>query len=263
MSRLTIGQKATRVLGFLMGLRNRRVAMILAAHGFGEADLKEGWRRMAALTEGRLDGALPPADADPTLLANLDAWENKWFPILNASLSARFPAAHRNLFRNLAQTEGPEVVVSVKTLLNRLDALGKTGEDREVRDLCERRGLNKKVMDEARQLLEKLATIDETPEPKAAITPEQDALLDAQLWSWYREWSAIARAVITDRRALRALGFLTERGTPVSEEEEDEEEDEADEAATPRAGGANGPVAPGMPGSDPFLEEEEEPTHNA
>ena len=32
------------------------------------------------------------------------------------------------------------------------------------------------------------------------------------LWTWYREWSGIARARITDRRLLRSMGFLRYRG---------------------------------------------------
>ena len=27
------------------------------------------------------------------------------------------------------------------------------------------------------------------------------------MWRWYKEWSAVARAVISDRRQLTALGF--------------------------------------------------------
>lgn len=267
MAKLTIGQKAVRVLGFLMGLRNRRVARVLAAHGLTEADVADGWARLAALTKGRLGASTSTADADPAIVAKLDAFENKWFPILSASLLARFPKAHEKIFRNLAQTEGVEVIVSVGTLIERIDALGKTGEDAHVRALIEKRGLSKNLLDEAKRLLKEAGTMDTSPEDPSYVSPEQDALLDENLWAWYREWSTIARAVITDRRSLRALGFLSDRGTPVSDDEADEEEtdDEEEEPApaTPRARATNGAPAipPGMPGSDPFIDdEEEEPT---
>jgi len=37
------------------------------------------------------------------------------------------------------------------------------------------------------------------------------------MWTWYLEWSAIARGVIRDRRQLRALGFA--RGASTNSEE--------------------------------------------
>lgn len=47
------------------------------------------------------------------------------------------------------------------------------------------------------------------------MKPAEDAL-----WSWYLEWSTIARTVITDRRLLRRLGFLrVVRGANGTEEE--------------------------------------------
>ena len=56
MAKLTIGQKAERVLELLMGLRHPRVASTLAAYGFTEADLKSAtsgwWRRRVALAIG-------------------------------------------------------------------------------------------------------------------------------------------------------------------------------------------------------------------
>lgn len=268
MAKLTIGQKAVRVLGFLLGLRNRRVARVLAAHGLTEADVADGWARLAALTKGRLGAPASAADADPALVAKLDLFENKWFPILSASLLARFPKAHDKIFRNLSQTEGVEVLITVGTLLERIDALGTTGEDAEVRALIERRGLSQVLIDEAKRLLKEAGTLDTSPDDPSIVSPEEDALLDERLWAWYREWSTIARAVITDRRSLRALGFLSDRGTAVGDDEaeDEEEEDTEEEPASPRARATNGgpAIPPGMPGSDPFLEEEEEePPHNA
>jgi hypothetical protein len=39
MARLTLGQKADRVLKLLLGLRNARIAEALSAHGFTNEDL--------------------------------------------------------------------------------------------------------------------------------------------------------------------------------------------------------------------------------
>ena len=54
MAKLTIGQKAERVLELLMGLRHPRVASTLAAYGFTEADLNDGWNRLRTVWGKRL-----------------------------------------------------------------------------------------------------------------------------------------------------------------------------------------------------------------
>lgn len=271
MSKTTIGQKATRVLGFLLGLRNPRVAWVLGAHGFTKDELALGWQLLQALTRGRLDGTPGASEPDPTLLAELDAWENKWFPIIAASLRTRFPAAHGMVFNNLAQTEGVEVIISVGTLLERLASLGDVERGHEARALLEQRGLTEQVLAEGKRLLTALGSFDPTAESSPLVTEEEEAARETNLWNWYLEWSGIARAAIHDRRALRALGFLTERGGVLVEVDDGSGVD-AGAATDPSAGTATGaatgaspvvaapprpgngapPAAPGMPGSDPF-----------
>lgn len=75
----------------LLGLRNARVAEAPPQYGFTENDLAEGWRRLEALTCGRLQ-ARAAVKQDPAPLARLDEWENRWFPIAGATLRGRFPA---------------------------------------------------------------------------------------------------------------------------------------------------------------------------
>jgi hypothetical protein len=219
--RMTLGQKANRVLQFLLGLRVHSIATALAAHGFGEADLSRGWELLRGLSVGRL-GVPSGTATDPTLVTNLDAWENKWFPIASATLASNHAAAHEAVFRNLAQTSGPEVIVTVGILLDRIDALPKAkdqgglGTDgAAARALLTKRGLTADVMDEARAILAQAAAVETAEEERveAASDPQSE---DA-MWRWYLEWSQIARAVLTDRRELRALGFLrrTESGEDV------------------------------------------------
>jgi hypothetical protein len=111
---LSLGEKAQRVLKLLLGLRNPRVASPLAAYGFTEADMEEGWALLRALGQGRLD-RLPVGPRDADVIQKLDTWENLWFPIIDASLYRHFPATHARLFLNLSQTEGAEVAISVQT----------------------------------------------------------------------------------------------------------------------------------------------------
>ena len=87
---LSLGEKAQRVLRLLMGLRNPRVSLALAAYGFSEADLNEGWTLLQALGRGKLS-TIPFESTNLNLIEQLDAWENQWFPIAMASLCVLRP----------------------------------------------------------------------------------------------------------------------------------------------------------------------------
>ncbi len=50
------------------------------------------------------------------------------------------------------------------------------------------------------------------------------------MWSWYEEWSTVARQAIHDRRLLRAMGFLLASGAPVPDDSPTEEDASDDEA---------------------------------
>ncbi|GAB5543295.1 MAG: hypothetical protein SangKO_030550 [Sandaracinaceae bacterium] len=233
MAKLTIGGKAHRVLRFLLGVRNRRVSRVLQRHGFDQEELERGWTLLRNLSAGRLNSQ--PSALDPALMGALDVWENRWFPIAEATLTARAPAARDLVFRNLSRTEGPAVVISVGTFLERLEALpraaaadGGLGEDGEsARELLARRGLTEEVVAEARSLLERVGSIEPPEEPE----PEDHAADEAaeqELWTWYLEWSAIARVAISDRRLLRSLGFLRYKSQASGAEDEDESDDPED-----------------------------------
>jgi hypothetical protein len=235
MARLTLGQKADRVLKLLLGLRNPRIAESLAAHGFSDADLAEGWALLQGVTRTRLDSAPTTNSVDPTSLQKLDEWENKWFPVASATLKRRAPEVHAWVFRNLSQTEGEAVVVSVGTFLERLEALTKKKSEggygpggKEAKKLLETRGLTKEAVGEAKALLERLGAIV-TPSPpspgdkKAKAQEAKFAEAEAALWAYYLEWSEIIRTAIKDRKLLRQLGFLRPTGGSSATGGDDEE----------------------------------------
>jgi hypothetical protein len=268
MSRLSVGQKASRVLQFILGLRDPEIAASLSVHGFTDDDLADGWKKMAALTEGRL-GVTVPATLDVNALAMLDAWENKWFPIATASMRARYPEVYQRVFLNLSQTEGPEVMLSVGTFLGRLKELQGTPDGKPVLELLAKRGINDSVIADAEGLLKKLQTVDRGAQVKRTVTPEEETARETALWTWYREWGSIARVVITSRRQLRELGFLDDHGHSTSDpgSEDDAVQSPAPkgttEAPAPVAIGMNPAqsapqqrVAAGMPGSSPFCDDE-------
>ncbi|AUX34680.1 MULTISPECIES: hypothetical protein [Sorangium] len=221
MARLTLRQKAVRVLQLLMGLRRDEIAAALVAHGFTDADLAEGWRLLQGLTRPRLDIDVRPSAPEPDLIAALDGWENRWFPIAAATLKRRHPEVHAWMFRNLGQTEGAAVVVSVGTFVERWDQLarrkdkGGPGRDgREARKLLAWRGITREVVDEARELLARAEKVEPAGD-RSPADPENDGeQAEADLWGWYLEWSAVVRSAIQDRKLLRELGYLRPSGRP-------------------------------------------------
>lgn len=221
--KLTVGQKAMRVAMFLIGLRYVAIAQRMARHGLTLAVRRQGWGYMQALSSGRLN--LPDRLPNPKVLRELDDWENMWFPIIEATLLANFPVAHELVFRNLAQSSGAAVVFVVGNLIGRIDGLSRAEseggvgevEAARIKALLATRGIDEAVLAEGRAMLAKLeeAEVDSRLE---GMTPEEEAAAEDAMWKWYLEWSAIARVVITDRRQLRALGFLRNSSGQVVED---------------------------------------------
>ncbi|WP_437508280.1 hypothetical protein [Sorangium sp. So ce1099] len=238
MAKLTIGQKAERVLLLLMGLRKNKVAAALVAHGFSDDDLSEGWRLLQRVTRTRLGFVATAAATDTGLINEIDAWENKWFPIASATLKRHTPQAHAFLFRNLTQTEGAAVLVSVSTFVERWESLGKSkekggpdAEGDEARKILAKRGLTKAVIDEAKQLLARAGKLESIADvPPAAASDEDFDRAEQQLWDWYLEWSTIVQTAIKDRRILRELGFRRTGSAKAAAAEEPDGGEEADEA---------------------------------
>ena len=227
MATMTIGDKAARVLKLMMGLRNKRIAHVMAAHGFTSADKAEGWKLLQAVGSGKL-GATDDVPAQTNILAKLDAWENRWFPIAYATLERRFPAVHAQVFNKLTQTSGIELLVTVRTLLDRIEAMGKGEgafgpEGPAAKALLESRGFTSSVISEANALIDEAAAYDPgTGKTPAEEQAEGEALTkaEADLWAWYLEWSQIARVAITQRSLLKEMGFLSSRGRSGGEEED-------------------------------------------
>ncbi|MBX3185421.1 MAG: hypothetical protein KF819_00335 [Labilithrix sp.] len=230
--KLSIGEKATRVLKLILGLRNPRVAALMAAYGFTDADFEEGWRLLHGVSRVKLGidarVGLPNPDADT--IERLDAWENRWFPVAAASLERRFPSLHAQLFKNLSQTSGPAVAVGVRTFVDRFDdlAAGAYGpEGAAAVELLRGRGLTEAVVDDARTLLEavaKRAPID----LDADVDKEAIAKAESDLWAWYLEWSQIARVAITQRVLLKQMGFIASKSksSPPGAPDDDDERDD-------------------------------------
>lgn len=234
MARLSIGQKAHRVLKFLMGLRHPQVASALQRFGFGDAQLREGWILLSAVTSARLNERV--FMADPKATTELDDFENVWFPVAKAVLQHTHPAMAEMLFLNLSQTAGKEVAVSVGTFLSRLRQMergqGAFGpEGRRARRLLADHGLDEETVVEAESIVERLMQAREPAEQ--APSPEDREAAEEEMWHWYLRWSAIARVAVKDRRLLRGMGFLkNRRATRDGEEEVLADSDQTESATT-------------------------------
>lgn len=236
MARLTYGQKAQRLLVFLLALRHPQIATALAKYRFDDAELATGWALLSAMSKLRLD--LVPT-TDPKLLAELDAWENTWFPVIAAVLQYASPQAYEFVFRNLSQESGPAVVITVRALCERVRMLplpkaegGLGREGKAARDLLERRGLTEAELQSPERILELISKIQPTPLPARDLEAEEAA--ERAMWAWYLQWSAIARVAVKDRRLLKLMGYrktatgqITEPEPP-SDDDTEEDEDDAD-----------------------------------
>ncbi len=215
---LSLGDKATRVLRLLLGLRNQRIASAMALYGLRQEYIDEGWRLLQGLKSVKMD--TPPfGPNDAKVIEELDAWENRWFPVADATLSRRFPAVQARLFLNLSQTEGPQVVISVSTFVERWDQMGKADgpygpEGPKAVDLLATRGLTQGVVEQARALLGSLRkAAPATPPPSPEDQRAEAARAEDALWAWYLEWSRIARTAVKQRVLLHQLGFLSDHSS--------------------------------------------------
>ena len=220
MARLTVYQKAERALRLLIGLRDPRVAAALAARGFGDRELREGWALLRRLSVETFEAAAPaparPGRSRAELLARLDAWESTWFAIASATLGRRAPEVHGWLLRNLARGEGLAVVMTVTTFVARHERLGAPPAEGGLGALGEggraalaERGLTDAVIGEAKALLSELATasapvVGSSEGGKARRDGYAEA--ERELWAWCLEWGAVVRAGVRDRSLLRRLG---------------------------------------------------------
>lgn len=220
MARTTTHDQLARVLRFLSSLTHPQVRAVLGLRGFDEAERALGWAFFDAATGRHVAGQpLATAAAAPStaIIAALDEWENVWFDVMDASLRRSFPDVHQRLIGDLGKAEGLPVVLNVRTVVKRLDALKAEGGERNTAALAllEKRGLGPAEIERARNLLVNIETqtFAEPALPDADADAAHEKAL-AELWGWYLDWTKLARTVVRSRALQLYMGLAEQARRP-------------------------------------------------
>lgn len=225
--------KFFKQLRFLISFNNPKIAALMAARGFDQESLDEGWSllREAAgwmFEIPNTENGILLAD-NSEMLTKLDAWENTWFDVADAALARKFPVIHKKLFANLSKASGFGVDKKIRTFLDRIDDLSKDNDEgaKESLALLEKRGLNTKERDYARQLL--LEVSEKPMSQEIMVDPdviEAKKRAEEKLWAWYVDWRKTARTVVSNEK-LRAIMGIEEsilEDSPVGDAMDDDSE---------------------------------------
>jgi hypothetical protein len=217
-SRQILDDLPGRALKFLSTVsRSKPIHAALAERAYTADEHQEGWELVLQVSGYHLPRGAA-SDEDPEVshaVVELDQWDEPNFRLIHAALARRHPDQDAFVFNNLEPATGAGAVISVSTLLDRLDAL-ESGEERKATRKADHAALatlaKRKITKDERARLRGLvkvalkpAKIEPAAPPVASEADQQKALL--KLWSWYSEWSETARIVITRRDHLIRLGL--------------------------------------------------------
>lgn len=225
-SRQVLDETPGRALKFLSALStNDTVRALLEQRGYGHDDHQEGWRFLLAVTgykRPEAAGVFVPAinTAARDAITELDAWDEPNFRIIRAALERRHPEQAAFVFADsLSAAQGAAAVLSVATLLDRLDALERSDDRKKTRkadhaalDTLSKRGVTAAERKRLRALVDVARNVDRKPEPTpppapapAADEPAEDQRI--KLYQWFREWSEVARGTVRRKDYLILLGL--------------------------------------------------------
>lgn len=241
MSRKTLDETPARVLAFLMGVgKSLPVRAALAQRGYSEKEHQVAWEVLQKVARYAPAGQAITVDiAVRDAVSTLDLWDEPNFACIHATLARKHPDQDRFVFKDLEPKQGAGAVLSVGTMLDRLDAL-ESGPDRHATREDDHAALAtlaaRGYTPEERQRLRGLVKVAQTATLTLTPTPINDddhkkSLVE--LHAWLRDWSATARMVIQRRDYLILLGLSKRKKT--------------------KAGGKNEtiPAAPVLPAASP------------
>lgn len=227
-SDLTLSRTPGKSLTFL-GYAGRTPAVYAALkkNGFTQADLQEGWTLLLA-TGGYVAQAPDPVRDQKTAasLAFVDAWDEPNFRRLRAGIRRKHPAAEEVLFGGLTPGVGTAAILSVTTLLDRVDKL-KEGPHAAALATLEQRGLTPRARAELREhitIAKGMNPPEKEPETgKQAAECQRKKLLALKMW--FDDWAETARTSGLSRYHLINLGLAKRKKSAKNDAVEEFDED--------------------------------------
>ncbi len=191
----------------------------LSAVGFRRADLEEGWALLRDACELVDEELAMPSEVDvASAVTELDAWDERGFLIVEATLTHRYPPQARFLMAGLRATEGPAAVAGVASLLDRLDALERDPLREESREddhaalaALSERGLGPDERARLRGLVTRVAEATRGAVANTRTEAGSQLARLTRLRAWFDEWAQLARAVLRRDEQLVHLGLASRR----------------------------------------------------
>jgi hypothetical protein len=245
--RETLEETALRTLKLLRAIgTSLPIRSALVGVGYEDADHQEGWTLLHAASGYAPTGTADAIDVDVhDAIATLDAWDEDGFRIIRASLSRKFPAIAGEILQGIGPKVGPEAVVGVATLLDRLDALEKR-KDKDAKaamELLAKRGITPAERARLGALVKTAQSVTPVVSEKSAKAESERKKADAThlaalvaLRAWYEEWSEIARSAIKRRDRLILMGLATRKSPTPKQKKSDG--DSSSTPSVPKAAGS-------------------------
>ena len=192
-----------------MGTTHPRILGLLTSYGWTQQERELGWKLLRGACDGRMVMPEMPT-RDREAVERLDELEDRWFPIAGAALAHRCPKIRDEVFLNLSQTDGPEVIITVATLVARIRKLEQgDAQHKEARALLANRGLTDATLAEADTYLQRVEPFGEPQVVDIEELRQSRKGAEDAMWAWYQEWGTIARTAINNRWLLQQLGFVS------------------------------------------------------
>jgi hypothetical protein len=204
-------------LPFLRALATKvETRATLAGCGYTEEEQAYAWKLLLA-SSGYVPAPMPTTDDERARAAivELDAWDEPGFTRIHAALARLHPEQDTFVFAGIEARDGANSVVSVATLLDRLDALQNAPEreptrtaDREALETLRKRGITPaeraRLREQVAMAQRAITPVVPLPEPEQL---EQRMQTLRELRAWYVDWSTTARSVIRRRDHLILMGL--------------------------------------------------------
>ncbi len=217
-----------KALTFLRAIATKvEIRALLFGAGYTQAEQEQGWTWLHVVT-GYVPPSGTPADdaAARAAIAELDEWDEPGLRRIGAALQRLHPAQYEFVFAGLDSAQGVGAVLSVSTLLQRLDAL-ENGADRTSTREADRAAIAtltaRGITPELRAHLGSLVSVAQgvaTPDLSDPAADQRDEAL-LNLLAWYKDWSETARAVVHRKDYLIMLGLSKRRQSKGNDDVED------------------------------------------